>query len=95
MFEPHSRYAKLPTGVHIDAQGREIVYVTRRFLPRTDRMFVNGRVAVRAGDRLDLVAARALGSAEAWWRLCDATPTLHPEDLELPGSELLVATEAP
>ena len=48
---------------------------------------------VLLSDRLDLVAARALGSADAWWRLCDANPTLHPEDLEHPGAELLVATE--
>lgn len=93
MFEPDSRYATLPTATHVEPDGREIVYVTRRFLPRTDRLLAVGRVGVKAGDRLDLLGARALGTPEAWWRLCDANPSLHPEDLEHPGIELLVATE--
>lgn len=94
MFQPNSRYANLPTRTHVEPDGREIVYVTRRQLPRPESMMATGRVALRDGDRLDLVAARALGSPEAWWRLCDANPSLHPEELEQPGHELLVATEA-
>lgn len=94
MLDPQSRYAKLPTATHVEPDGREIVYITRRFLPRTDRLMATGRVGVRAGDRLDLIAARVLGSAENWWRLGDANPSLHPEELEHPGAELLIATEA-
>jgi len=94
MFETHSRYAKLPTATHVEPDGRELVYVTRRFLPRPETLMATGRVGLRSGDRLDLVAARALGSAEAWWRLCDANPSLHPDELEHPGIELLIATEA-
>ena len=94
MFEPHSRYAKLPLLTHVEPDGREIVHVGRRLLPRPETMLASGRIGLRAGERLDLVAARALGSPEAWWRLCDANPTLHPDAHEYPGAELLVATEA-
>jgi hypothetical protein len=29
---------------------------------------------VRAGDRLDLLAAAALGDSTGWWRIADANP---------------------
>lgn len=100
MFDRDSRYAELPTAVHVESDGREVVYVTRRFLPRPDALLELGRVHVEAGERLDLFAARTLGSADAWWRVPDANPVVHPEELE-PSEQapvprrLLVATEAP
>lgn len=95
MFERDSRYAQLPLATHTEPDGREIVYVTRRLLPRTDRLLATGRVRLREGDRLELAASRALSEAEAWWRLMDANPCLHPQDAEFPGSALIVAVEAP
>lgn len=95
MFESESRYAPLPQLTHTEPDGREIVYVARRFLPRTDRLFATARVAITEGDRLDLAAARGVGEAQAWWRLADANPSLHPDTLEVPGTELLIAIEAP
>jgi hypothetical protein len=33
------------------------------------------------GDRLDLIAARALGDAEHFWQVCDANNAMNPFDL--------------
>lgn len=95
MFDPDSRYANLPTASHVTSDGREIVYVTRRFLPRTASLMATGRAAVAAGDRLDLIAARTLGDSLAWWRLPDANVCEHPDELEAAGLELVVALENP
>ena len=38
-------------------------------------------VTVTQGDRLDLIAARTLGDAEQYWRICDANDALDPLDL--------------
>lgn len=95
MFDPDSRYAKLQTATHVAADGREIVYVTRRFLPRPEALLAVGRAEVVEGDRLDLIAARALGDALVWWRLPDANLCEHPEELEQPGLTLVIAVENP
>lgn len=94
MLTPDSRYADLPTATHIEPSGREIAYVTRRFLPAPETLEPRGRTPVADGDRLDQLAARALGDASRWWLLPDANPCLHPTDLvDEPGRLLLVAIE--
>ena len=95
MFDPDSRYAQLPTATHVGPDGREIVYVTRRFLPRPEALLAIGRANVTEADRLDLIAARALGDALVWWRLPDANLCEHPQELEQPGLALVVAVENP
>ncbi len=95
MFEADSRYANLPTATHVTADGRQIVYVTRRFLPQPARLLAVGRVTVADADRLDLIAARALGDALAWWRVADGNLAEHPDELETPGRELTIAMENP
>ncbi|MFE0250667.1 hypothetical protein [Streptomyces sp. NPDC059010] len=49
---------------------------------------------VRHGERVDLVARRALGDAHLWWRVLDANPLLHPFDLA-PGDLLRLPDAAP
>jgi hypothetical protein len=95
MLDPDSRYAQLPTATHVAQGGREIVYVTRRFLPRPDALLAIGKVSVAEADRLDLIAARALGDALVWWRLPDANLCEHPDELEQPGLALVLAVENP
>jgi hypothetical protein len=93
MFDPDSRYAALPTATHTAADGTQVVYVTRRFLPRTSDLVPLGTVMVVADDRLDLIAARALGDPLQYWRVCDANEAMNPEALERePGAVLLIAT---
>jgi nucleoid-associated protein YgaU len=49
-------------------------------------------VTVNQGDRLDLIAARALGDPELFWRICDANNAMDPLELTAePGRRLRVA----
>lgn len=92
MFETTSRYYGLATGVHVDPDGREVPYVRRRFLPAGDTLPLLAEVTVDQGDRLDLIAARTLGVAEAFWRIADANDAMDPATLTAqPGRRLRVA----
>ena len=91
MFPPTSRYAGLDTAFIVDRSGRQIPYRRRRLLASGDTMPEIGRVRVIAGDRLDLVTARALGDPEQFWQLCDANDAMNPFDLiTAPGQSLRV-----
>jgi hypothetical protein len=81
MFDPTSRYARLETAELKDRDGRGIAYVRRRFLPQGSRMPLLAEVAVRPGDRLDIITARALGDPEHFWRVCDANDAMDPQEL--------------
>lgn len=91
MFDPTSRYHPLPTAVWEREDGTEIRYVRRRFLPQAERLETLVEVTLTDGDRLDLIAARTLGRAEHFWRICDAQNAMHPDRLEDdPGRTLRV-----
>jgi hypothetical protein len=81
MPSPTSRYATLPTLAHTEVDGRITSYFARRFLPPGGGMPLLANVTVTQGDRLDLIAARTLGDAEQYWRICDANDALDPLDL--------------
>jgi hypothetical protein len=81
MFDATSRYARIETAELRDRNGRRIAYVRRRFLPQGRRMPLLAEVAVRPGDRIDLITARALGDAEHFWRVCDANDAMDPQEL--------------
>lgn len=98
MVDPTSRYAAASQEPlrWVDAQGREIRYLSRRFLAPADSFEVLAEVTVQGGERLDLVAARTLGSAEAWWRVADANEALDPATLTAePGARLRVPVPRP
>jgi nucleoid-associated protein YgaU len=46
---------------------------------------------VIAGDTLEALAHRFLGSSRAWWQIADANPTLFPLDL-VPGRQIALPT---
>jgi len=46
---------------------------------------------VIAGETLELLAHRYLGSSQAWWQLADANPSVFPLDLA-PGSSIVIPT---
>jgi len=81
MFDPTSRYARIETAEFTDRDGRRIAYVRRRFLPQGRRMQLLAEVVVGPGDRLDLIAAQALGDPEHFWRVCDANDAMDPSEL--------------
>ncbi len=81
MFEPTSRYDPIENAIYEAADGRHITYKPRRFLPQGEAMPVLAEVTVGVDDRLDLIAARALGDAEQFWQVCDANNAMNPFDL--------------
>ncbi len=84
MFSSTSRYARIPTASLTDSSGREIAYIRRRFLPRSEDLPLLLLVTVTQGDRLDLIASRSLGDPEQFWRVCDASDAMNPVDLTVP-----------
>ena len=81
MFEPSSRYYHLETATLRLPNGREVVYVLRRFLPAPEAVPAAGETLVGPGDHLDHIAARTLGDPELFWRICDANGALRPDEL--------------
>lgn len=91
MFQPGSRYYRIPTATHVREDGVEVTYVRRRLLPSGERMSTLVEVRFEEGDRLDLIAGRTLGNPEHFWRICDAENAMAPEELERePGRRLRV-----
>jgi len=80
-FPPNSRYHATPTARLELPDGRSAVYLRRRFIPSPDRYAVLREHTVVQGDRLDVLAARHLGDAELFWRLCDANGAMRPDEL--------------
>lgn len=81
MFPVTSRYHRTETGAFVAADGREIVYLRRRFLPDATNMAILAEHTVTQGERLDNITARYLGDPEQFWRLCDANNTMKPDEL--------------
>jgi hypothetical protein len=89
-FPPTSRYYNIPISSLTRVDGEQTPYLTRRFLPPSDRFaFLHAHV-VTEGERLDLVAGSELGDAEASWRICDANDAMRPEDLAVVGRSLRI-----
>lgn len=83
MFNPNSRYYRIATAIYTDTDGREIVYLRRRFLPHGAAMPLLAEIEVTGADRLDLIATNAFGDPEQFWRMCDANDAMNPFDLTL------------
>ncbi len=92
-FPPSSRYYGLPIRRITGADGREVAYVARRFLPPLDSYDTSQVHVVRGGDRLDLLAAQYFGDPEKGWRLVEANGLRDPRAaLQDTGSRLRIAT---
>ncbi len=81
MFNPNSRYYRIATATCATADGQEVVYLRRRFLPQGAAMPLLAELEVTGMDRLDLMAARVFGDPEQYWRICDANDAMNPFDL--------------
>ncbi|GAA1382109.1 hypothetical protein GCM10009639_00820 [Kitasatospora putterlickiae] len=87
-----SRYHGVPVVVRTEPDGRQVPYLRRRLLPRPDGLTPLAEHTVSAGDRLDLLAHRYLGSADQWWRIADANPVVDPRELTAtPGRRITIA----
>ncbi len=81
MFEHTSRYYHLTDRVYETAGGRQIVYRTRRFVPKQQAGPVIAEAMTVAGERPDLLATRTIRQPELFWRLCDANQVMNPFEL--------------
>ena len=73
-------------------EGRQIVYLKRRFVPPPENFHSIQEHTVTQGDRLDNIAAKHLGDPEQFWRICDANNAMRPEELtETTGRKLNIA----
>jgi hypothetical protein len=91
-FGPSSRYANLAI-VRYQATASEpgVAYVVRRFLPRLREISVATLHLVRAGDRIDVLAAHYLGDPELLWRIVDANAVSDPMQLTTtPGERVAI-----
>jgi hypothetical protein len=76
------RYDGLPSITTRAPDGSARVLGAPRVVPAPP---VRGSYVVRAGDRLDLLAAVAAGDSTRWWLLADANPFPDATRLEEPG----------
>jgi len=91
MFPATSRYYGIETTVLNTAEGKEIAYLRRRFLPLTEDTLAIAEHIVLQNERLDNITARYLVDPEQFWRLCDANNAMHPESLtETIGRRLII-----
>lgn len=81
MFRDRSRYHGLPTDTVPHPDGRTVTVVKLRRLPRVE----GTPVALRDGDRLDLIARARLEDGTAYWRIADANTELEARRLEGPA----------
>jgi hypothetical protein len=76
-FGPSSRYANVAIArftfpADDDGQTNTVAYVQRRFIPQARDIPIATWHTVRAGERLDHLAAHYLGDVELTWRVADA-----------------------
>lgn len=90
MFRDRSRYHGLPTETVPHPDGRTVTVVKLRRLPPTE----GAPVAVKEGDRLDLLADARLSDATAYWRIADANSELQARRLEGPAGRVIDVPEA-
>lgn len=95
MFDSTSRYSKIETATFALPDGRLVAYVRRRFLPSLGSLPTLAEVPIGPAERLDVFAARTLGDAEHFWRVCDANDALEPVSLEQPGRRLTIPVPTP
>ncbi len=94
MFAITSRYQGIPTAVLTLPDGRQIVYVRRRFVPHPEDLTQIGEHVVLPGERPDQIAAQEFGDPEQSWRLADANRALEPDELTTPGRHLRITLPA-
>lgn len=80
-FPANSRYHGIATRTWPGADGREIVFLARRFVPQPEQSETMLEHLLADGERLDHVAHHHLGDPELFWRICDANRALHPKEL--------------
>jgi hypothetical protein len=94
MFTATSRYQGIPTSTFEMPDGRTVVYVQRRMLPKPEALAQTGVHEVVVGERADHVAYAAYGDPEQSWRIADGNRAMDPEELMVPGARLRITLPA-
>ena len=81
LFPESSRYHGVEVKTFKRADGREVAYLARRFVPQQERFETIQEHIVTEGDRIDNLAAQYLSDPEQFWRICDANNELNPQEL--------------
>lgn len=90
-FGPTSRYYGMETATLERADGTEVIYLRRRFLPSPSWFALLNEHRVVQGDRLDRITAHYLGDPEQFWRVADANGAMRPDELtEVEGRTLRI-----
>jgi hypothetical protein len=89
-----SRYATVGRAVWTAPDGRQVPYLQRRLLPAAAALATLRTHTVRAGERVDTIAAAELGDAELSWLLADANLAMRPSELAVPGRTLAIPLPA-
>ena len=90
-FPPTSRYYGIDTATLTTSDGRQLVYLRRRFLPPPESFTLLVMHVVTEGERLDNIAANYMNDPTAFWRIADANGAMRPEALtETTGRSLRI-----
>ena len=81
MFPINSRYYGIATVTLETQDGKQIVFLRRRFVPPPDRFDLLTEHTVGEGERLDNITSLYLGDPEQFWRVCDANGVIRPAEL--------------
>ena len=88
-----SRYRALAAGLEPDAAGVWHAAIPARLAPPPDPEATPYFHTVVAGETIEVLAFRYLGSSDAWWLIADANPAASAWTLE-PGTQLVIPTDA-
>ncbi len=92
LFASTSRYYGTEITSLETPDGKTIAHLKRRFCPPPEQFTVVQQHTVTGGERIDNIAAKYLGDAEQWWRICDANRAVSPLELtDTPGRKLDIA----
>jgi hypothetical protein len=92
LFPATSRYHGLTIQKTVRPDGREVAYVSRRFVPLQEQFETLRERRIVQGDRIDNLAYEILGDPEQFWRLCDANNMLDPQQLTAEVGRLIRIT---
>jgi hypothetical protein len=81
LFPPTSRYYNSETTTIETGEGKQIVFLKRRFLPSSDRLATIHEHQVTEGERLDTITALYFNDPLLFWRICDANTSMNPPEL--------------
>lgn len=82
-----SRYEKVGTYQVTGPNGQTMTALAIRFIPPTPAGY---RHTFSAADRLDLLAYTFYRNPEKFWLIADANTEMDPDDLLVPGRQLLI-----